>query len=506
MIVSSLLIVLGFKLLLINEFNSITPYWDQWDAEGGGLYAPIIAGHFNPYVFISAWNEHRILFTRIISLAVFYGVGLWYPALEMVVNSFIHCAAVFAVVYLLTRSINVYVRGVAILVSTLIYIIPFDWENTLAGFQSEYYLLVLFSVLSVHMMSGAEAFSRIWLIGLALSVASYFNLASGALTAAASGAIMALQLVVGSRQRTTREYAAVIICIAVSVIAVMGTPYSGEVTQYKVSSLYVFAMAVIDQASYPFMAPYGLLQYIPSLILVARVLTKKPRKSAYEWSALAIIVWLGSQIVAISYGRGNQLGAITSPRFTDVLLLGLSANLGVAFYLLQGFWSKYFRTRLGIAALFWRWLLVFCLVVGAFSAWAVPFGRTQFAAATAKGEQLTRETANASAFLHTGNMAVLQGKPLLDLPLPTPQQLAAVLSNPTIRSILHPALTGGPLRQDLLLPMWLSKLIRDMLLLLMRSGQVFIGIGLGMWLAIPAFFLWNHDAQQDRVGFVINRY
>ena len=355
-IVSSLLIVLGFKLLLINEFNPITPFWDQWDAEGSSLYVPIIEGHFDPAVLVSPWNEHRILFTRIINLAIFYAVGLWYPALQMVVNSFIHCATIFVTVYLLTRNIDFYARSILLLVLPLIFVIPFDVGNTLVGFQSQFYLLVLFSVLSVHMMSKSRAFSGIWLRGLMLSVASYFSMAPGALTAVAAGVTMALQIVAGSRQRTIREFVGIAVCVAFAVIELLNIPYIPSYASYKANSLSAFAMAVIEQASYPFKIPFGLLQYIPSVILVARVFTRKPRLGAYEWSALAIVTWIGSQVMAISYGRAG-LGVLES-RYTDIQILSLSANLGVAFHLLQNFWAKYFSTRLDNANLSGRWLLL----------------------------------------------------------------------------------------------------------------------------------------------------
>lgn len=492
-IVSSLLIVLGFKLLLINEFNPITPFWDQWE-EGGSLYTPIIEGRFDPAFLISPHNEHRMLFTRIINLAVFYAVGLWYPALELVVNSFIHCAAIFTVVYLVTRHISVYARSIAILLITLVYIIPFGFENTLQGFQS-FYLLILLSVLSIHMMSKSRAFSGGWLAGLALSIASYFCVASGSLTAAISGIIMVLQLVVGSRQRTAREYVAVFVCVAVSVIQVLKIPYVPDSSPYKSYSLFVFVTAMIDQASYPFRAPYGLLQYTPSVILIFLIFMRKPELSAYEWSALAIFMWLGSQMMSIAYGRGNL--NVTEPRYTDILILGLSVNLGVAFFLLRSSWSKYFSSKLDVITLLGRWLLALCVAAVTFSVWAMPFGRTQFVAARTFGEHLTRDTENMNVFLRTGDMSVLQGKRRLDVPYPDPQMLAMALSEPTIRSILHPALTGRPLRQDLLLPLWLSKAIRDALLLLMQSGRIVIAIGIGMWLAIPAGSVWNHHTLWD---------
>jgi hypothetical protein len=492
MIVSSCLIVLGFKLLLINRFNPITPWYDQWDAEGALLYAPIIEGHFNPMVLLSYWNEHRILFTRIINLAVLYGTGLWYPALQMVVNSFIHCATIFTVVYVLTRQINIYARSILILLLTLMYVIPFDAQNTLIGFQSQFYFLVLFSILSIHLMANATGFSRSWLIGLICSVASYFNMASGSLTPAVSGIIMALQLVVGSRERTVRECVALSMCVAISVIAVLfGAPSSSD--PYRANSLYAFAIGVIHQASYPFGTRFGLLQYAPSVILIARVFIGKPRLGEYEWSALAIVAWIGSQLMAISFGRAG-LAVITS-RYTDVLILSLSTNLAIAFHLLQSFWARYFRSNLPVVTLLRRWLLVLCVAVAVSGSWAVPLGRNAFAGARGWGDDLERQTAIMKEFFRSGeNVSVLRGKPFaVVLPYRGAQRLAMLASDPTIRSILHPALTGQPLRQDLLLPVWLSKDIRDALLLLMQSGRIFIGIGIGMWLAIPAASLWNHD-------------
>jgi len=100
-------------------------------------------------------------------------------------------------------------------------------------------------------------------------------------------------------------------------------------------------------------------------------------------------------------------------------------------------------------------------------------------------------------FFRSGdNISALEGKPAFSaLPAGDPYVLAMMAADPTIRSILHPGLTGQPLRQDLLLPLWLSKAIRDALLLLMHSGEIVIGIGI--LLAIPAGSLWNHHVVRD---------
>ena len=499
-IVSALLIVLGFKLLLIGKFNPITPFWDQWDAEGASLYTPIIEGHFNPAVLISSHNEHRILFTRITNLAVFYGVGLWYPALQMVVNSFIHCTTIFIIVFYLTKDINILARVAAILTMTLLYIIPFDVENTLAGFQSQFYFVILFSVLSVHLISKSPAFSRTWIAGLMLSIASYFSMSSGSLTAATASVVMGLQLAVGARQRSAREYVAVSVCVVLSVIEVLNIQIIPiDSAHYEAHSLAAFMKALIVQMSYPFLTPYGLFQYIPSVIIFFRVLRRKPGLRAYEWSTLAIVLWLGSQLLAISYGRSI---AVKTSRYTDIQILGLVANLGIAFYLLRNLWSVYFRNELDAVNIFrsWRSLLILCVMVAALGAGTIRFGWIEYARARAFGEHFKRETANTKAFLQTGDISALQDRPRLDVPYPDPQRLAMLLSEPTTRSILHPDLTGRPLRQDLLLPVWLSKTIRDVLLLVMHSGGIFIGIGIGMWIAVPAAALWRRRRSNVAAG------
>jgi len=491
-LVSGFLIVLGFKLLLIGNFNPITPFWDQWDAEGAVLYTPIIEGHFNWAVLISSQNEHRILFTRITNLGVFYGVGLWYPALQMVVNSFIHCTTIFIVVYLLTRGIKIYARSIAILAMTLVYVIPFDVENTLAGFQSQFYFVILFSVLSIYLISEASAFSGMWIAGLMLSVASYFSMSSGSLTAVTASVVMALQLAVGARRPSAREYVAVSVCVLLSVIEVLNMQVVAfDDAQYGAHALSAFVKALIVQMSYPFHMPYGLLQYTPSVILLFQVLKRKPGLRAYEWSALAIVLWLASQLIAISYGRSI---AVKTSRYTDTQILGLVANLGIAFYLLRNRWSTHAVNIFDR----WRWLLILCVMVVALGAGTIRFGRIEYARARTFGEHLRRQTENTKTFLQTGDISALQDKPFLDVPYPDPQRLAILLSEPTIRSILHPDLTGRPLRQDLLLPVWLSKIIRDVLLLVMHSGRIFIGIGIGMWLAVPVASQWSRERMRRK--------
>ena len=67
------LVVLGSKLLFIQLFGSNLPFWDQWDAEGAGLFKPYLEGTLGPEHLFASHNEHRILFTRLLELAMLEG-------------------------------------------------------------------------------------------------------------------------------------------------------------------------------------------------------------------------------------------------------------------------------------------------------------------------------------------------------------------------------------------------------------------------------------------------
>ena len=53
------------------------------------------------------------------------------------------------------------------------------------------------------------------------------------------------------------------------------------------------------------------------------------------------------------------------------------------------------------------------------------------------------------SFIATGDFAHLSGKPLLHIPLASAERLRELLSDPKLRAILPPALTGAPERNRL---------------------------------------------------------
>jgi hypothetical protein len=181
-ILASALVIIGAKLWLIIIYGSETPFWDQWDSEPAFLYKPYLENSLRVSDLFVPHNEHRILFTRILALTLLELNGYWDTILQMTINAAIHAASIAVLLTLLGRALQAGHVTLLAVFTALLFAIPFGWENSLSGFQSQFYLLLLFTFLCFLTFRGAAAFSARWWLGIALALACFFSLASGAFT------------------------------------------------------------------------------------------------------------------------------------------------------------------------------------------------------------------------------------------------------------------------------------------------------------------------------------
>ena len=198
------LVVIGAKCWMISHYASPTPFWDQWDAEGGFLYPKYFDGTLSFSDLIAPHNEHRILVSRLWSLLLLELEGYWDPMLQMVANTLILGAAVALFIAAFRPILDRRSWLVFALFSMVIFSLPFSWENTLAGFHSAWHFLLLFSISGLVVISDAEAFTPRWWLAALLLILSYFSIAGGALTVAAAFAISMVQFVAGRRSGLAR--------------------------------------------------------------------------------------------------------------------------------------------------------------------------------------------------------------------------------------------------------------------------------------------------------------
>jgi hypothetical protein len=457
--------ILGAKLLLIARLGIPTPYWDQWDAEAIALYLPYYSGTLGPERWLAFHNEHRLLLTRVNALALLWLSGTWDPVLQMLVNAAIHVGGIALLVVLLGRLLDRTSLLLFLAFVTLLFSAPLGWDNTLGGFQIQFYYLVLLSLLGLYLLCGARAWSARWLAGTLIGIAAYFSMASGALVLPAAIILTLAQRAVGQRSGA-RELTGMALHIALSFVLLSDALSFSPNADFRAHTIGQLINSILVSASWPIAAASwptvlriipAALVHLPITIFAIRFLAQRNGIADRRWFVLALAAWVAVQIFALSYGR---VGGSTESRYADIFLIGIALNAAAGLYLLR---DAGMAGKPRIILLPAIWLLAVTLGAGQKVTSRAVDG---ISARYATGQI---QTASVKSFLATGDFAHLSGKPTLHIPYPSAERLRDLLNDPKLRTILPPALTGAPERNrvkaavlsqgPLLLPLGLALLL-----------------------------------------------
>jgi len=417
--------VIAAKYLVIYLFGNATPFWDQWDAEANQLYLPWIEGTYDWKQLFSPHNEHRILTTRLLALALLeIGGRVWNPILQMKVNAFLHVGAICLLVFYLNKAFSAGYRTALFLFAGALFVIPFGWENTLAGFQSQFYMLLLFSFMFLWGMSSYPSFSNPWWLGFLAGVLCPLTMASGALTMLSGGMILTVRRYwFGERREVT--ISAMVLTFGAALLAIYFTPSVAGHAVLKADSLTGFLEALFKIMAWPASNNGVGLLFIqaPLLWLIGRFLWKRSQVQAGLIFMLATTFWLYGQFASIAYGRVN--GAVSS-RYLDLFAIGLVLNFASLLVMRASAKPGHIRYMNAAIAL---WL---ALVTFGFNNSAPNMaGDLRF-----KAETGAEQEKNVRAYLCSGDVNQLVNKPSLHIPYPDPIKLKKLLDNQVIRRIL----------------------------------------------------------------------
>jgi hypothetical protein len=437
------LIIFGSRLSLINVLGSDLPFWDQWDAEAANLYIPYFNGTLSLSDMFSAHNEHRIFLTRLASLGLLLMNGKWDPLLQMVLNAAIYSAVgVFVFRSLLPSSYRIIWSGFV----ALIFSLPFGWQNTLGGFQLQFYLLAGLSLLFIWIVTSIELGWHLWAGALICATLLPFTMASGFL----AGVALLLPFMLSLWKQADKVKSLLpVLTLSVALIGA-GMLLKTEVTAHlilKADSPAAFSAALAACLGWPLsifpielssfswsrVALYlsAILLWIPSLAFLF-IYIKSDGKSRKMNFIAGVTSWIILQSIATAYARGAQL--LPASRYQDLLALGLAINFVLIIYLRQ---SKIIR-KCGwifrLTVLFW--------LMGAASGLIRITWLNSVHALPDRGSQQQASLENVREFLASGNINALKGKPRYDLPYPEYQKLAMLLENKEILRMLPAAVTG----------------------------------------------------------------
>lgn len=434
---SLFLLGMGMKLLMMQQCINPLPYYDQWDAEAAAIYVPYYEHVLGIADFFYPQSEHRIFFTHVYDLILLLLNGQWDSQLQMVLNAVIHCATIAGFGWVMTGLMGRRYY-IAIWIPLAIAVMsPFGWENALWGFQSQFYLLLLFSLLTIWLL-GEEPLTSRWRLGVATGACALLAMASGLLAAVAVAAIVFLEIL--KRRDNFRRYRPTLAACAALII--IGLLMKAPGTAQKVlhaHSVQAFLMSLGNNLSWPtgllpWLAPLNLL---PLLILAWVYFRSTEKNLNVERVVLGLGVWIVLQSIATAMMRGFD-GGPPAYRYMDTLCFLLAANFW-SIVLLLGRHRKALKFAPVWCVIFFVWLIP-C----AMSLWTLNERAWKVAVPTWAAQQRTRVEIT-RAFMATDEEKVFANHDRLDLPLFYVPKLVFLLRSKDIRPIL-PTCVRDPLR------------------------------------------------------------
>lgn len=333
------LAIAAARMVYVSLYASALPFWDQWD-ELNLLFRPWHDGTWHWLQLFSAHNEHRIALTRILGLLLFEGNGHTFDNLvECYANAFLY-AGMWSLAYaLLSRhEENSLHRCMLALGVIALGALPFDWENTLVGFQSQFYFMEMAAIGAV----GIAAYCRPSTCALAmlacLCVAGLFTMGSGVLAAPAVCVVMVL-LAWRDRTALRPKVATIMVMLAITAMGLLSIPHVPSDARFASNGLaeHIHAMLVVLAWPLQSFGRRGLLLaavvWMPTVLWCLRFLGTA-RASDSEIFIVGTCAWVLLQFLAIAHARGHGIQAVPS-RYTEIPAIGIACNAWLALKLMD---------------------------------------------------------------------------------------------------------------------------------------------------------------------------
>lgn len=419
------LLVLLSRCYYVENFVVAMPFWDQWDAEGDGLLRPWVEGQFRISDLWYPQNEHRLLPSRILTLLIYEVTGTWSNLTETRVNVVLGALSPILLIGFVYRLGALFGwRWLVVGVVVAGAILPFSWENILVGFQSQFYFLCLFAILSFGLTAVRPYKASTLLIVFSLSVLSILTMATGLLTPIAVAGIYILHGLISHEERF-KQFLAPASFLLLALIGYLTMPYNAGHDALHAQSAEEFFKALIRVLGWPLTARKLsiIVFWLPAAAILTTLVFRR-KLNRMDLLMAGCFIWSGLQAIAIAYGRGHEVGAVIS-RYTDVLSPGVAGNAWFIIRATEVFGPKgRFKYSFQILAI----LFFTALIVSH----KKRFSPDIQAMANSK-DLRTLEAANVYRYLETGNDQYLKtGK----IPYPKPDRLKILLDNRAIREML----------------------------------------------------------------------
>jgi hypothetical protein len=412
------LAVLAARLWLVGSAGSALPYWDQWDAEALGLYRPWLTGTLEPAALLAAHNEHRIVLTRLLDLALFAGFGGWNPWWQLLLNAGLHAAAAGLLAVVLPRPAAAGPRPLLFGGFALLFAVPAGWQNALWGFQSQVLLGNLLAVGALAGLVGPATGGRYWWAGWCCALLALGANGAGPLVVVAALPFALLAFV--ERRAVWWQLVALGVVLAAGMALHVTVPAHAPLRAANVPQ---FCSVLLHALAWPWVETPALALVVqaPGLWLLGQLVRARRRPDAGERLLLALLLWSWLQAAAIAWSRGAGLpdGRPLS-RYQDPLVVGAAVQLVILLRLVAA------APRARIPGLLWGGCLLAGLLLLTTHVLSVNLPH--------KRRQDREALAAVRAYLTTGDAAAFAASPAVASALhPDPDVVRRVLDDPGLR-------------------------------------------------------------------------
>ena len=326
-LVALFLIVVGAQLWVVQLYGSPLPMWDQW-FEADWFFRPWVEGHLTWKHFFAPFNEHRILFTRLLDLGVIWLNGRWEPLLQMTVNAFLHAAFVCGLAFCLWDFLGRKNGWLVCFLLAPFFALPYAAENALWPMNSQQYFMSLCWLATLAGLGFGKPGRWRWWFGLAAAFMSLFTMASGLFAPVTVGGLMILRAV--KHRRMERDNIITLVCcLAVIALGLALRVAMEEDRPLRAHTLMEFTSALMRNLTWPFFRAPEMVCLIPlplAFLVALYFRPNFPEPRAAEF-LLALGLWSGLQSAGLAYGRANYGDIIPASRYMDVLNIFVIASL-----------------------------------------------------------------------------------------------------------------------------------------------------------------------------------
>ena len=332
------------------------PFWDEWEAinKGGVLAEPSVEHLFAQH------NEHRIVTTKLLSLALYYLDG-WNLITHQTINFLIYGFLVATLAYVVKKS-TPELSSLTLMCFVVFMLSCVSIENHFWGFQSQFHFALLFSFLSVWFLFREKQSWIKTLLGTIFSLLAIYSFSSGLVMSvvviAGYGVFKSIRIYTGTERKPEISQLAVVLLIVCGAIYYYFIGYAKPelhpVFTFPYQKLFWTYLTNLLSGGFGFkidnIAPGTFVFFFVLVPIIGLIKKYRSKLTPGNWVIIVSTLAVFAALSSITMGRaGFGKGHSKASRYSEIviMLIPLSIALWSVFLvehekwrmrLLVGFW------------------------------------------------------------------------------------------------------------------------------------------------------------------------